>query len=127
MYSPTINLYSSPSQSSWTPNQVDMVTFTWKDLGLEYLQPYGCFLLLSYHLDYQNNQIHKEKIAKFPWHIGSQLNIHAKTVDPVIEGGAQVQQILNIECLSGFTDTPVLNVQFRLALELTDTWLKPRC
>ncbi|XP_008308524.1 AP-2 complex subunit alpha-2 isoform X2 [Cynoglossus semilaevis] len=43
----------------------------------------------------------------------TQLNIHAKTVDPVIEGGAQVQQILNIECLSGFTDTPVLNVQFR--------------
>ncbi|GLD55625.1 AP-2 complex subunit alpha-2-like protein, partial [Lates japonicus] len=27
--------------------------------------------------------------------------------------GAQVQQILNIECVSDFTDAPVLNVQFR--------------
>ncbi|XP_045887986.1 AP-2 complex subunit alpha-2 isoform X2 [Micropterus dolomieu] len=43
----------------------------------------------------------------------TQLNVHAKTVDPIIEGGAQVQQILNIECVSDFTDAPVLNVQFR--------------
>ncbi|KAG7239623.1 hypothetical protein INR49_028775, partial [Caranx melampygus] len=43
----------------------------------------------------------------------SSLNVHAKAVDSLIEGGAQVQQILNIECLSDFTDAPVLNVQFR--------------
>ncbi|CAK6961998.1 AP-2 complex subunit alpha-2-like [Scomber scombrus] len=41
------------------------------------------------------------------------LNIHTKTVEPLIEGGAQVQQILNIECVSDFTDAPVLNIQFR--------------
>uniref|UniRef100_A0AAQ5X3P9 AP-2 complex subunit alpha n=1 Tax=Amphiprion ocellaris TaxID=80972 RepID=A0AAQ5X3P9_AMPOC len=41
------------------------------------------------------------------------LNVHAKSVDPIIEGGAQVQQILNIECVSDFTDAPVLNIQFR--------------
>uniref|UniRef100_A0AAQ5X7U9 AP-2 complex subunit alpha n=1 Tax=Amphiprion ocellaris TaxID=80972 RepID=A0AAQ5X7U9_AMPOC len=35
------------------------------------------------------------------------------SVDPIIEGGAQVQQILNIECVSDFTDAPVLNIQFR--------------
>ncbi|KAM3625270.1 uncharacterized protein V6R79_009391 [Siganus canaliculatus] len=43
----------------------------------------------------------------------SGLNVHAKTVDPVIEGGAQVQQILNIECVTDFMDAPVLNIQFR--------------
>lgn len=43
----------------------------------------------------------------------TQLNVHAKTVDPIIEGGAQVQQILNIECVSDFIDAPVLNIQFR--------------
>ncbi|XP_058485063.1 AP-2 complex subunit alpha-2-like isoform X1 [Solea solea] len=43
----------------------------------------------------------------------TQLNMHVKTVDPVIEGGAQVQQILNIECVSDFTEAPVLKVQFR--------------
>uniref|UniRef100_A0A3Q3IWN3 AP-2 complex subunit alpha n=1 Tax=Monopterus albus TaxID=43700 RepID=A0A3Q3IWN3_MONAL len=41
------------------------------------------------------------------------LNVHCKSVDPTIEGGAQVQQILNIECVSDFTDAPVLNIQFR--------------
>lgn len=46
-----------------------------------------------------------------------QLNVHAKTVDPVIEGGAQVQQILNIECVTDFTDAPVLNIQFRFVFE----------
>uniref|UniRef100_A0A667WU22 AP-2 complex subunit alpha n=1 Tax=Myripristis murdjan TaxID=586833 RepID=A0A667WU22_9TELE len=34
-------------------------------------------------------------------------------VDPTVDGGAQVQQILNIECLSDFTEAPVLNIQFR--------------
>lgn len=43
----------------------------------------------------------------------TQLNVHAKTVDPLIDGGAQVQQMLNIECVSDFTDAPVLNIQFR--------------
>uniref|UniRef100_A0A8C6NUK7 Adaptor-related protein complex 2, alpha 2 subunit n=1 Tax=Nothobranchius furzeri TaxID=105023 RepID=A0A8C6NUK7_NOTFU len=41
------------------------------------------------------------------------LNVHTKTVDQLIEGGAQVQQILNIECVSDFSDAPVLNIQFR--------------
>uniref|UniRef100_A0A7N8X4T1 AP-2 complex subunit alpha n=1 Tax=Mastacembelus armatus TaxID=205130 RepID=A0A7N8X4T1_9TELE len=40
-------------------------------------------------------------------------HILSTAVDPVIEGGAQVQQILNIECVSDFTDAPVLNIQFR--------------
>uniref|UniRef100_A0AAX7SPB1 AP-2 complex subunit alpha n=1 Tax=Astatotilapia calliptera TaxID=8154 RepID=A0AAX7SPB1_ASTCA len=43
----------------------------------------------------------------------SDLNVHSKAVDPVIEGGAQMQQILNIECVSDFSDAPVLNIQFR--------------
>ncbi|XP_077941467.1 AP-2 complex subunit alpha-2 isoform X2 [Gasterosteus aculeatus] len=43
----------------------------------------------------------------------TQLNIHAKAVDPTVEGGAQLQQILNIECVSDFTDAPVLDIHFR--------------
>uniref|UniRef100_A0A3Q2Y4R3 AP-2 complex subunit alpha n=1 Tax=Hippocampus comes TaxID=109280 RepID=A0A3Q2Y4R3_HIPCM len=42
-----------------------------------------------------------------------QVNVHAKAVDPVIEGGAQVQQILNIECVSEFSDAPLLSIHFR--------------
>uniref|UniRef100_A0A7N6F9X5 AP-2 complex subunit alpha n=1 Tax=Anabas testudineus TaxID=64144 RepID=A0A7N6F9X5_ANATE len=41
------------------------------------------------------------------------LNVHCKAVDPILEGGAQIQQILNIECVSDFMDEPVLNIQFR--------------
>lgn len=54
-----------------------------------------------------------------PWPMSPQLNVHSKAVDPIIEGGAQVQQILNIECVSDFTDAPVLNIQFRLLSEST--------
>uniref|UniRef100_W5K672 AP-2 complex subunit alpha n=1 Tax=Astyanax mexicanus TaxID=7994 RepID=W5K672_ASTMX len=35
------------------------------------------------------------------------------TADPVLDGGAQLQQILNIECISDFVEAPVLNIQFR--------------
>ncbi|XP_012717102.2 AP-2 complex subunit alpha-2 isoform X1 [Fundulus heteroclitus] len=45
--------------------------------------------------------------------LSSQLSVQAKPVDPLIEAGAQVQQILNIECVSDFSDAPVLNIQFR--------------
>ncbi|XP_041837746.1 AP-2 complex subunit alpha-2-like isoform X2 [Melanotaenia boesemani] len=42
-----------------------------------------------------------------------ELNVHAKAVDSIIEGGAQVQQLLNIECVSDFSDAPVLSIAFR--------------
>ncbi|XP_060733121.1 AP-2 complex subunit alpha-2 [Tachysurus vachellii] len=45
--------------------------------------------------------------------LSNQLNIHTKVIDPVIDGGAQLQQVLNIECLTDFIDSPVLNIHFR--------------
>ncbi|KAJ8394963.1 hypothetical protein AAFF_G00040860 [Aldrovandia affinis] len=41
------------------------------------------------------------------------LNVHTKPADPTVEGGAQLQQILNIECVTDFMEAPVLNIQFR--------------
>nr|XP_038947992.1 AP-2 complex subunit alpha-2 isoform X2 [Rattus norvegicus] len=41
------------------------------------------------------------------------LNLQTKPVDPTVDGGAQVQQVVNIECISDFTEAPVLNIQFR--------------
>ncbi|KAJ7344340.1 hypothetical protein JRQ81_000290 [Phrynocephalus forsythii] len=41
------------------------------------------------------------------------LNLQTKPVDPTVEGGAQVQQIVNIECVSDFMEAPTLNIQFR--------------
>ncbi|XP_061819698.1 AP-2 complex subunit alpha-2-like isoform X2 [Nerophis lumbriciformis] len=54
----------------------------------------------------------------------TQLDVHAKAVDPVIDGGAQVQQILNIECVSDFSDAPVLDIQFRYGGALQNIAIK---
>ncbi|XP_061466077.1 AP-2 complex subunit alpha-2 isoform X9 [Rhineura floridana] len=43
----------------------------------------------------------------------SSLNLQTKPVDPTVEGGAQVQQVVNIECISDFMEAPALNIQFR--------------
>ncbi|XP_027809461.1 AP-2 complex subunit alpha-2 isoform X4 [Marmota flaviventris] len=43
----------------------------------------------------------------------SDTDIQTKPVDPTVDGGAQVQQVVNIECVSDFTEAPVLNIQFR--------------
>ncbi|MCJ8738045.1 hypothetical protein PDJAM_G00031140 [Pangasius djambal] len=43
----------------------------------------------------------------------AKLNVHTKASDPVIDGGAQLQQVLNIECISDFVDAPVLSIHFR--------------
>uniref|UniRef100_A0A4W5MDK9 AP-2 complex subunit alpha n=1 Tax=Hucho hucho TaxID=62062 RepID=A0A4W5MDK9_9TELE len=39
--------------------------------------------------------------------------LYYKLLYPTVDGGAQLQQILNIECVSDFVDAPVLNIQFR--------------
>ena len=41
------------------------------------------------------------------------LNIQAKPIDSTIENGAQVQQVVNVECKTPFFEAPLLNVQFR--------------
>uniref|UniRef100_A0A7M4G173 AP-2 complex subunit alpha n=1 Tax=Crocodylus porosus TaxID=8502 RepID=A0A7M4G173_CROPO len=53
-----------------------------------------------------------------------QLNIQTKAVDPLVEGGAQVQQVLNIECLSDFTLAPLINIKFRYGGTLQNITLK---
>ncbi|CAH2318901.1 AP-2 complex subunit alpha-1 isoform X2 [Pelobates cultripes] len=47
-----------------------------------------------------------------------------KPVDPVVEGGAQVQQVLNIECLSDFDQAPLINIKFRYGGTLQNITLK---
>uniref|UniRef100_A0A803TSU6 Adaptor related protein complex 2 subunit alpha 2 n=1 Tax=Anolis carolinensis TaxID=28377 RepID=A0A803TSU6_ANOCA len=44
--------------------------------------------------------------------------------DPTVEGGAQVQQIVNIECISDFMEAPVLNIQFRYGGALQNVSVK---
>nr|XP_033784157.1 AP-2 complex subunit alpha-2 isoform X2 [Geotrypetes seraphini] len=43
----------------------------------------------------------------------SNLNLQTKPVDPTVDGGAQVQQVVNIECITDFIEAPILNIQFR--------------
>lgn len=47
-----------------------------------------------------------------PGDLATNLSLQVKPVDPVLESGAQVQQLINVECLDDFTDTPSLIVQF---------------
>ncbi|XP_015255897.1 PREDICTED: AP-2 complex subunit alpha-2-like [Cyprinodon variegatus] len=56
--------------------------------------------------------------------LSTQLNVQVKPVDPLIEAGAQLQQILNIECVSDFSEAPVLNIQFRYGGTLQNITVK---
>lgn len=47
-----------------------------------------------------------------PGSLSSQLSVQPKPVETVVDGGAQVQQLFNIECVADFTDTPLLNMSF---------------
>uniref|UniRef100_A0A8C5PQ38 AP-2 complex subunit alpha n=1 Tax=Leptobrachium leishanense TaxID=445787 RepID=A0A8C5PQ38_9ANUR len=50
--------------------------------------------------------------------------LRTKPVDPVVEGGAQVQQVLNIECLTDFDEAPPINIKFRYGGTLQNLTLK---
>ena len=43
---------------------------------------------------------------------GISLSVTPKAVDTVVEGSAQVQQLFNIECITDFSEAPLLNVSF---------------
>nr|BCN28458.1 AP-2 complex subunit alpha-2-like protein [Xenotoca eiseni] len=59
-----------------------------------------------------------------PGELQSQLNVQSKPVEPLVEGGAQIQQVLNIECLTDFSDAPLLNIKFRYGGALQNLTLK---
>ncbi|XP_050314814.1 AP-2 complex subunit alpha isoform X2 [Anthonomus grandis grandis] len=42
----------------------------------------------------------------------AKLNVQMKAVEPVLEAGAQIQQMINAECIDDFTDTPSISVSF---------------
>ncbi|XP_018418299.1 PREDICTED: AP-2 complex subunit alpha-1 isoform X2 [Nanorana parkeri] len=60
----------------------------------------------------------------YPGELQNQLNLQTKPVDPVVEGGAQVQQVLNIECLADFDEAPLINLKFRYGGTLQNITLK---
>ncbi|XP_072283316.1 AP-2 complex subunit alpha-1 isoform X1 [Pyxicephalus adspersus] len=62
--------------------------------------------------------------VSYPGELQNQLNIQTKPVDPVVEGGAQVQQVLNIECLADFDEPPMINIKFRYGGTLQNITLK---
>ncbi|XP_053546795.1 AP-2 complex subunit alpha-1 isoform X2 [Bombina bombina] len=62
--------------------------------------------------------------VSYPGDLQNQLNIQTKPVDPVVEGGAQVQQVLNIECLTDFNEAPLINLKFRYGGTLQNITLK---
>ncbi|XP_062295193.1 AP-2 complex subunit alpha-2 isoform X4 [Scomber scombrus] len=59
-----------------------------------------------------------------PGELQPQLNVQTKQVEPLVEGGAQIQQVLNIECLTDFSDAPLLNIKFRYGGALQNLTLK---
>uniref|UniRef100_A0A096MHV5 AP-2 complex subunit alpha n=1 Tax=Poecilia formosa TaxID=48698 RepID=A0A096MHV5_POEFO len=59
-----------------------------------------------------------------PGELQSHLNVQSKPVEPLVEGGAQIQQVLNIECLTDFSDAPLLNIKFRYGGALQNLTLK---
>ncbi|CAI5682487.1 AP-2 complex subunit alpha-2 isoform X2 [Oreochromis niloticus] len=59
-----------------------------------------------------------------PGELQSQLNVQSKPVEPLVEGGAQIQQVLNIECITDFSDAPLLNIKFRYGGALQNLTLK---
>uniref|UniRef100_A0A3P9LA30 AP-2 complex subunit alpha n=1 Tax=Oryzias latipes TaxID=8090 RepID=A0A3P9LA30_ORYLA len=62
--------------------------------------------------------------VSYPGELQSQLNVQSKPVEPLVEGGAQIQQVLNIECLTDFSEAPLLNIKFRYGGALQNLTLK---
>uniref|UniRef100_A0A915JLZ3 Clathrin adaptor alpha/beta/gamma-adaptin appendage Ig-like subdomain domain-containing protein n=1 Tax=Romanomermis culicivorax TaxID=13658 RepID=A0A915JLZ3_ROMCU len=47
--------------------------------------------------------------------VGTALNMQVKPVDPIVEAGAQVQQLINVECVADFYVNPTIRLHFVLS------------
>ncbi|XP_041416734.1 AP-2 complex subunit alpha-2 isoform X2 [Xenopus laevis] len=56
--------------------------------------------------------------------LSASLNVQSKPAETTIDGGAQAQQVVNVECVQEFTDTPLLNIQFRYGGTLQNVSVK---
>uniref|UniRef100_A0A8D0E9G0 AP-2 complex subunit alpha n=1 Tax=Salvator merianae TaxID=96440 RepID=A0A8D0E9G0_SALMN len=67
----------------------------------------------------------RQNLGECSWFLSFfHLSTITKAVEPLVEGGAQVQQVLNIECLSDFTEAPLINIKFRYGGTLQNLTLK---
>uniref|UniRef100_A0A1D5Q8J6 AP-2 complex subunit alpha n=1 Tax=Macaca mulatta TaxID=9544 RepID=A0A1D5Q8J6_MACMU len=68
------------------------------------------------YLFYGNKTSYSSRILTHcgpPGDLQTQLAVQTKRVAAQVDGGAQVQQVLNIECLRDFLTPPLLSVRFR--------------
>lgn len=59
-----------------------------------------------------------------PGNLSSQLSCQPKPAGNVIESGAQSQQVINAECVTEFSEAPILNISFMLSGSLQRINLK---
>ncbi|XP_063227909.1 AP-2 complex subunit alpha [Bacillus rossius redtenbacheri] len=48
----------------------------------------------------------------YPDDLAEKLNLQVKPVAPILEAGAQIQQMINVECVDDFIDAPSMNITF---------------
>lgn len=41
------------------------------------------------------------------------LNVQIKPIEPTLEAGAQIQQLLTAECIEDYPDSPSIDIEFR--------------
>ncbi|KAL0993694.1 hypothetical protein UPYG_G00111810 [Umbra pygmaea] len=68
---------------------------------------------------------YRQNLGRMYLFYGNKTSVQfTKPVEPLVEGGAQVQQVINIECLTDFVDAPLLNIKFRYGGALQNISLK---
>jgi len=59
-----------------------------------------------------------------PGTLNTAISVQPKPVETIVEGSAQVQQLLNVECVHDFVEAPLLNVSFQHSGQLQKLSLK---
>uniref|UniRef100_A0A1L8DVR8 AP-2 complex subunit alpha n=1 Tax=Nyssomyia neivai TaxID=330878 RepID=A0A1L8DVR8_9DIPT len=52
-------------------------------------------------------------VLQWPQDSAAKLSVQIKAVEPTLEAGAQIQQLLNAECVEDFDDAPSIELSFR--------------
>ncbi|XP_055711574.1 AP-2 complex subunit alpha isoform X2 [Phlebotomus papatasi] len=52
-------------------------------------------------------------VLQWPAESAARLSVQIKAVEPTLEAGAQIQQLLNAECIEDFADAPSIDLSFR--------------
>uniref|UniRef100_A0A671RDQ7 AP-2 complex subunit alpha n=1 Tax=Sinocyclocheilus anshuiensis TaxID=1608454 RepID=A0A671RDQ7_9TELE len=107
-----LGLRAGPPVTAAAPSAGSLLVDVFSESSLAHFTPSFQFVCKNNGVLFENQLLQIGIKSEYRQNLGESQHLTLVCLEPLIEGGAQVQQVINIECLTDFSDAPLLNIKF---------------